>query len=134
MHVVGYILLALLVGLHLAVAAALVFKFLRTKDFGYIWLGIAVVLWPALSAPLNSKANALITLAGTGKGSTPFPFSLVQHGVTTMGDLFMLFSVSEALVGACLLLIAVLSLGKANGSLKPTPTAWAAIAAADSGT
>jgi hypothetical protein len=120
MHVVGYILLALLVGLHLAVAVVLLLKFLRTRDSGYIWLGVAVVLWPGLSAPLNSKASALISRAGTGQASTPLPFSLVQHGVITMGDLYMLLSVSEGVVGVCLLLIAVLSLGKANGSVKPT--------------
>ena len=40
---------ALTIFLHLAIAVILVQKYRRTKDVGFIWLGLAVVIWPLVS-------------------------------------------------------------------------------------
>jgi hypothetical protein len=112
-------LLALVIGLHLVVAWILVRKYLRTRDGGYIWLGFAVVIWPYFSVLLHLGERALTNRALTSQAAASFPFSLVQRGQMTMGDLSMLLSSSEQLIGPCLLLLAVLSLGKSRSGVEP---------------
>ena len=43
------ILPALALILHIAIAIILFRKFLKTRDAGFIWLGVAVVIWPLVS-------------------------------------------------------------------------------------
>ena len=92
-------LLALVIGLHLVVAWILVRKYLRTRDGGYIWLGFAVVIWPYFSVLLHLGERALTNRALTSQAAASFPFSLVQRGQMTMGDLSMLLR--ALLAAAC---------------------------------
>lgn len=79
--------------LHLAITAALVHKYLLTRDIGVVWLGVAVVLWP------------LFVL-------------IVQYSGSSLpgGELLRVF---EPAIRAALLLIAVTQLHKTKGKGSP---------------
>jgi hypothetical protein len=96
---VGYGLVALEVLLRLAIAAVLVRKYLRTRDIGLMWLGVAVVLWPPLSVLLQL---GLVRAIGGG-------------------DIIMYLNQSQRVIGAGLLLVAVLYLSRKKdiGNLRP---------------
>ena len=51
-----YVLIALVVILHLAIAVFLVRKYVRTRDVGFIWLGSASHLFFGLSCPASLTA------------------------------------------------------------------------------
>jgi hypothetical protein len=55
-----YLLTALSLVLHIAIAVVLVRKYLRTRDAGFVWLGVAVVIWPPVSRLLDYGERLLI--------------------------------------------------------------------------
>jgi hypothetical protein len=57
------VLAALVVVFNVAVAAVLIRKYLQTRDIGFIWLGMAVVIWPFLSRILG-RASSIGNLPG----------------------------------------------------------------------
>jgi hypothetical protein len=90
---------ALIPALYVALAVVLMRKYLRTRDAGFIWLGVAVVLWPLASRLLdpvlvdriiNSHSNAQMTV----------------------GEIVTLVRSIQQLIGIGLLLIAVLYLSR----------------------
>jgi hypothetical protein len=79
-----YVLAALVLLLNLAVAIILVPGYLRTRDVGFIWLGVAVVIWPLVSRMLEAGEHVLVGRVRSAAGEM-FPFSLVASGQITLG-------------------------------------------------
>jgi hypothetical protein len=100
--------------LHLAIAVVLLRKYLRTRDAGFIWLGVAVVIWPLASPLLQLGERSLIDRVVHHQSVGVYPFSLVEHGQMTIGSLIFDLGVVQQLIGVGLLLVAVLYLSKTN--------------------
>ena len=99
MPILTLILIALVVVLYLAIATVLVRKYLRTRNVGFAWLGVAGVVWPLLSQPLQYGQRVLIDRVGSG------PFA-------TLGQLLLTLAYAREAVGLALLFIAVFFLSK----------------------
>jgi hypothetical protein len=92
-------------------AVVLVRKYLRTHDIGFIWLAVAVVLWPLSSRLLDQGEGVLI--GGARHGQSVFcPFTLITSGHMTAGRLVFLTGAVQQLIGVGLLLVAALYLCK----------------------
>ncbi len=117
------ILTALALVLHLAIAAVLVRKYLRTRDVGFVWLGVAVVIWPLVSRMLEHGELVLIDRLVKGQQVGYYPFSLVERGQMSIGGLMTSLNLLQQLVGVGLLLVAVLFLYKTKGNSNPQAAA-----------
>src|SRR5215510_1898862 len=85
--------------LFVAVAILLVRTYRRTHAIGFIWLGVAVLVWPLAARPLRF----LVDRVGPG------PFD-------TIGQFAAFLNISQQIFGLTLLLVAVLYLGKTQTS------------------
>jgi hypothetical protein len=94
--------------LYVAIAIVLVRKYLRTRDVGFVWLGVAVMIWPLVSAIGRSFLIDRITRGHLGF----YPLSLIEREQITVGGLIYWLNLLQHLIGACLLLVAVLYLSK----------------------
>jgi len=102
--------------LYLALAVVLVRKYLRTRDAGFVWLGVAVVIWPLVSRFLDHGEGVLFNRIITGHPVGFYPFSLVeqrQMSIVVLAD--SLISLQQ-LIGVCLMLVAALYLYKAKSN------------------
>lgn len=90
-----YPLIAACVLLSLTFIVVLIRKYLRTRDIGFVWLGVALVVWPMAQGAIRGAINA---------NASRF---LSRH---TLGTRYQLFSMSLWAVGAALQLVAVLYL------------------------
>ena len=95
-------LFAITVILYLAIATMLVRKYLRTRNVGFVWLGVAVVVWPLLSSLLQYGQRLYIHRFGSG------PFY-------TIGELVTTITYAQQFVGLALLFTAVFYLSKTKG-------------------
>jgi hypothetical protein len=102
MPVLDPILLAIVVALYLSMATVLVRKYLRTRDVGFVWLGVAVVVWPLLSAVLGYGQRLFIRRFGGG------PFY-------TIGELDVFIAYARQIISLALLITAVFYLSKTKG-------------------
>ena len=75
--------MALTLVLHLALAVVLVRKYLRFREVGFIWLGVAVGVWPLASRLLEQGEKVLIDRLVRGELVGFYPFSLVERGQIT---------------------------------------------------
>jgi hypothetical protein len=98
--------------LYLAAALILALGYLRTRDKGLLWLGVAVLIWPYLSSLLERGESVLALRASGGHWAGFFPFSLVSQGQTTVGGLYTSLHSLHHLIGAGLVLVAVLYLAR----------------------
>lgn len=114
------ILCSLAIALQLAAAGVLVRNYLRTRNIGFAWLGLAAVIWPLLSKLIDSRVSNLVDRVLKGQPIGFFPFSLVQHGQMSVGTLVMSLVYFQRTIGPCLLLIAVLYLGKSKSDIQPS--------------
>ena len=80
----------------------LVRKYLRTRDVGFVWLGMAVVVWPLLSSLLGYGQRLFVQRVGTG------PFY-------TIGELVVIVTYARQIIGLALLFTAVFYLSKTKG-------------------
>jgi hypothetical protein len=85
----------LLPALSIALVVVLTRKYLRTRDAGFIWLGVAVVLWPLASRLLD---RVLLDRIISGH----------LIGRMTVGEIATLVGSIQQLIASGLLLIAVL--------------------------
>ena len=89
--------------LRAAIALVLVRQYVRTKEAGWIWLGVATEIWPFAS-------NLFIRNAG---GILKFVEShILSAGGFTRGQLFELVALLQNAIGVGLLLVAVMYLGR----------------------
>lgn len=73
------ILFSVAIALQRAIVIALVRKYLRTRDAGFIWLGVAVVLWPRVSGLLDHGKHNLFVHISRGQLAGFYPFSLIER-------------------------------------------------------
>lgn len=102
--------------LQLAIVIVLVRTYLRTRNVGFVWLGVAVVIWPLVAGLLAWGRGLLVRRYAQGLVLGFYPFSLVERGRMTIGDLFVWLNMLQSLIGACLLFVAVLYLSKTNST------------------
>ncbi len=102
---------ATVIALRLAIALLLLRRYLRTREIGFVWLGVAVVIWPLMMRFLVDRGLAVfIGRVINGQSVGFYPFNLVRSGQLTIGELVKSIDLVEQLVGVCLLLVAVLYL------------------------
>jgi hypothetical protein len=101
----------LVVALRLVIGVILIRKYSLTRQIGYVWLGVAVVVWPLIVLMLSGAERMLLASYSSGQLNGVYPFSLVQQGQATIGGLVGLFNIFESMIGIILLLVAVLLLG-----------------------
>ena len=104
--------------LYSAVAVLLVWKYRRTRDAGFLCLGLPLVLLPIAALPLALWLQVGVDRLVLGQQVSAFPFTLVEQGRLTMGGLLTLLNLVEHVVWGVLSLVAVLAL---NGSRKAPP-------------
>lgn len=98
----SYILAGLVLLLYGAIAFVLIQKYRRTHNAGFVWLGIAVIVWPLASNVIGQGEHAAID-----RFIRQQP---VAHGAANLGSLVFGVAVGQQLVGLVLLLVAVLYL------------------------
>ena len=111
MSAANYFLGFITIAFYLTIAFLIVRKFIRTRDAGLLWLGVATLIWPRVSGLLESRELTLMRHSFDGQ-SVGFPFSLVGHGDISIGGLFTFLQLLQYFVGAALLLVAVMYLYK----------------------
>jgi hypothetical protein len=99
MPVLLYTLIAVGYILFFAVAILLVQTYLRTRDVGFIWLGVAVLVWPLVARFLG----VAVERGGVG----PFPIT---------GQFVALSQLAQQICSLGLLFVAVRHLGKMKQS------------------
>jgi hypothetical protein len=109
--------------LQVAIAAILVRQYLRTRDIGLVWLGMAVIVWPGVSRLLEGGEKIFRDRLISHQSVGFYPFTLVASGQVTIGSLMTSFAVFQQIVGTCLLMIAVLYLSRAKIQTVIQPTA-----------
>jgi len=100
--------------LYLAIAAVLVRTYKRTGDVGLVWLALAIGIWPLVSRLLAFAERPLIDRVVRHQPVGFYPFSLVESGQLTLGQIVSYISAAEQIVGICLLLLAVVYLSKTS--------------------
>jgi hypothetical protein len=115
----NFLLLATVV-LYIAIAAILVRQYLRTRDVGFVWLAVALFIWPVISRLLEWGEKVLIGRLIHNQPVGFYPFTLVASGQMSIGSLVASFAVFQQFIGVCLLLVAILYLSRAkNYPLRP---------------
>ena len=113
--------------LYLAIIAVLAHKYRRTRDQGFLWLGVPLVIWPLLNVPLSYWLRFAMDRLASGGRVGFFPFTLVEQGQMTLGSLVSLLASVQQLVWSGLMLAAILMLHKAkpgetsSGTSSPPP-------------
>ena len=102
MPVLNPILFAIAVALYLAIATLLVRKYLSTHDVGFVWLGVAVIVWPLLSSLLGYGQRLFVHRVGSGPSYT-------------IGELVVVIIYARQIIGLALLFTAVFYLSKTKG-------------------
>jgi len=118
--VVAVVLLSveILMGLNLLMFGATVtvlgWQYRRTRDPGFAWLAVALVIWPMVAVPLGYWNRTLIDRLASGKAVGLFPFSLVSKGQMTLGSLVAAESYLFRLCKSALILLALTRFYRAN--------------------
>jgi hypothetical protein len=96
------------IGTLVVIAGALVYKYWRTGDRGFLWLGLPVVVLPAL--PIGLGMRWAVDRLQSGEGVGFFPFTLVERGQMSIGSLLSLVGSCVHTVYTVLILIGILLL------------------------
>lgn len=104
-------LLAVLNGiLFLTVAGVLFQKYRRTRDRGFLWLAIPLVLFPLLGFPLAYALRHVVDRLSAGETIGVYPFTLVESGKMTLGNLVTLLGYFRHAIWSAFVLLGVLML------------------------
>jgi hypothetical protein len=106
----SFTLVVLQIGLAVAIIVALIRKYLRTRDVGFVWLGVAAVIWPFASGFLAASLRMLVQRGINGNPVAVYPLSLIGHGELTYGSVLAVFSMTRQVIATGLMLIAILYL------------------------
>jgi hypothetical protein len=109
--------------LYLAIAAALIRKYKNTGDMGFLWLGLAVVLWPLVSNLIFGWGGHILMQHFMNSHPAKHPAS--GTGPASGGNLQIALDLVQKAIGLVLLLIAVRILSPKESNL-PTATKGAA--------
>jgi len=105
--------LVLQLGLSILIACAIVAKYLRTRNFGFVILGCGVLLWPLLYGLLRIGIDVMSNRMLHGE-HVLFPFSLVKEGRITLGDLLALSSYGSKVIQSGFILVGILMVGRTS--------------------
>ena len=101
--------------LNLAVIVPLIVGYRRTRNRGFLWLGAATTVWPLVSLLLMAGERALGDRLLVRRVPIGFwPFTLVERGQVDPGEILTSLGVMRAIIGAGLMLVAVLQLSKSS--------------------
>ena len=106
--------------LFLALAAALAYKYRTTREPGFLFLAVPLVLFPVLNLPLSYAINLILNRLNSGGQIGLYPFTLVETGRMTMGDLVVLIATVKHVLRTAFLVLAILMFAR---SPRPTPSA-----------
>ena len=95
--------------LYAAVAVLLARRYLRTREVGFLLLGLPLVLLPVVALPLALWVETGVDRLLLGQQLNIFPFTLVEQGRLTMGGLLTLLNLVEHVGWGILALVAVLA-------------------------
>jgi hypothetical protein len=109
-----YAIVLLAVLARISIVIVLIWRYLRTREVGLLWLGAGLVLWPTISSLLGLGGHDLID---RWHGQLP---SLIERVHLSTGDLVMAATFSEQFIGSCLLLVAILYLSRTKGQAPAT--------------
>jgi len=104
----------------LSVGVVLARLFLRTRNAGYIILGVALSVWPILWALPSFFFRAQIDKLVSGE-PVLFPFSLVE-GRMTVGELVATLNYTGQIIQAGLILVGLLLLSRKTNSVVAEPS------------
>ena len=94
------------------IAAILTVNFARTRNSGFLWLMVALVVWPLASSVVGAVGvRPAIDRLIAGDEVGYFPFSLVERGHIALGSLLTMLMYFNRLVRSALLIIAIVKLG-----------------------
>jgi hypothetical protein len=110
------------IGLGIAIVAALTRKYLSTRDIGFVWLGVAAVIWPLASGFLEASLRMLIRRSINGDPVAVYPLNLIGRGELTYGSVVLAVGLIRQVIASVLMLIAILYLGRTPRTSKPEPT------------
>jgi hypothetical protein len=116
-----YLFIGIGILLYVAVLGVLVRKYIRTRDVGFLWLGVAVILWPGVRGILDIVKQSTISLLLSGQPAKWYPANLVHRGQMSVGYFAASFNMVESMIGMLLLLIAVSYLGRPRISTSSYP-------------
>jgi len=74
------VLIVIICGTLIATAWLLISKFRSTRDPGFLWLGLGLIIWPLLSGVLAYGERILVERITAGESLQLFPFSMVSQG------------------------------------------------------
>ena len=99
------VLLILSAVLYIAAAVLLIRRYLRTRDVGLLWLGVAVLVWPYMSRLLEQGELRLALRPS---------FRLMFGEQMTPGNFYALTHSLNHMIGAAFVLVAILYLTKSR--------------------
>jgi hypothetical protein len=94
--------LVLSIGLNFAIGVVLIRQYVRTRNAGLIWLGMAEVIWPLVSLYFRQILADIASRRFAGENDSP------------LGNLYLIFQLLEQLVRAGLLIVAIFYLARTN--------------------
>ncbi len=106
------VLLSLSPLLYIIATVFLIRRYLRTRDIGLLWLGVAVLVWPYLSDFIE-QGELRLALHSSLK--------LTSGANLTPGSFYTLFQGMNHAIGAALVLCAILHIGKAQAEPESAP-------------
>jgi hypothetical protein len=118
-----YVLEALNLVVYLAIVVIFIRMYFRTRDVGFLWLGVAVIVWPYVSGLLQAGERSITDRLLHQEPVGVYPFTLVERGQMTMGTLIASLSYGHLLIGHGLMLTALVYLSRARNNTNNTPKA-----------
>ncbi len=104
--------------LFVAIAVALIFKYRQSKQAGFLWLLLPLVLFPLLGLPMSAWIESSVEALQAGLPSVMFPFSLVESGTLTLGSLVASLDFLRHAVWSGFILFGILMLYRQPGSAR----------------
>jgi hypothetical protein len=101
---------AINLALFVAVTVALVYRYRESRQSGFLWLAVPLVLLPLLSLPIAHWIKASVDRLSRGEQSAMFPFSLVESGRMTLGSLLSFWNGISHIVWSGFVLVGILLL------------------------
>ena len=105
-------LIAINSGLFVAVTVVLVCKYRESRQSGFLWLAVPLVLLPFLSLPIAHWIKVAVDRLSAGEPNAMFPFSLVESGHMTLGSLLSFWNGASHIVWSGFVLAGIQMLGK----------------------
>jgi hypothetical protein len=109
-----YAIMFLAVLARISIVILLVWRYLRTREVGLLWLGAGLVVWPTISSLLGLGGRDLID---RWQGHLP---SLIERVHLSIGDIVMASTLLEQFIGSCLLLVGILYLSNTKRRIQAT--------------